>query len=298
MKKFTGLIAVSLICLAALLLLTAPAFPYPSYSALENTAEFGNLSQTNANLPQPDFNKAGCGPTALANSLLYLQNAHPGIYGTSLVLDPNNLAATAKMLVGNPIGTNYLNWTSTDGVYWNDYFKGTRNYIEHQAAGKTTYHGEAWAGTGFPGWVDVHSGYPTWDFLYGALQKSQAVMINWRDNAYSPIKKHYMSITGISFNDFNNNGIIDSGEGQITYIDPRDGGVHTTQLWQDTGQSGNPLMLSYANPDPINYPTWYTGNAQIVMAEAFGPVPLPSTVLLLGSGLLGLAGVGRRLRKS
>ena len=44
---------------------------------------------------------------------------------------------------------------------------------------------------------------------------------------------------------------------------------------------------------------WYSGNVRITLALAEGPaVPLPSTLLLLGSGLLGLAGLGRKLRKS
>lgn len=290
MRK-AGLMIKVLPCCLAVLLLTVAAVQ-ADMSVLENLQDFGHLSQNNSSLPT-GFNSAGCGPTALTNSLLYLQNEYSGIYGTSLVPDPTKLVPTAKMLVGYPSGTNYLNWDSSSGVTWNNYFRGTYNYVEHQASGKTIYQGEVNSGSSFPSWVSVHTGYPTWNFLYSQLQQSRAVMIFWEDSTTNPVNKHYMSLAGMSFTDSNTNGHWDVGEAAtITYIDPKDGATYSNIA---ISQNSNGLLqFTYHN----NVHDWYDGDAQIVMAESFGPVPLPSTLLLLGSGLLGLAGVRSRFKKS
>ncbi len=56
--------------------------------------------------------------------------------------------------------------------------------IESQVS--TIYFGETAGGSGFPGWVNVQLGYPTWDFLYNHLEKSQAVIIFWGDKNDKP----------------------------------------------------------------------------------------------------------------
>jgi hypothetical protein len=178
-------------------------------------------------------------------------------------------------------------------VTWNHYFRGTYDYVERQAAGKTIYQGEANSGSSFPPWVSVQTGYPTWDFLYSHLQQSKAVMIFWEDNTLTPTYKHYMSLAGMSFTDTNNNGRFDPGEAAtITYIDPKDGATYSNIAVSQN--SSGLLHFTYQN----NTYNWYNGDAQIVMAESFGPVPLPGTMLLLGSGLLGLAGLGRKFKKN
>lgn len=290
MKKAGLIIKVLPLCLG-ILLLTVAAVQADMF-VQENLSAFGHLSQMNSNLPT-GFDSDGCGPTALTNSLLYLQNEYSGIYGTSLVPDPTKLVPTAKMIVGYPSGTNYLNWDSSSGVTWNHYFRGTYDYVEHQAAGKTIYQGEANSGSSFPLWVSAQTGNPTWDFLYNQLQQSRAVIIFWEDSTTTPTYKHYMSLAGMSFTDSNNNGRFDAGEAaKITYIDPKDGATYSNIAISQN--SSGLLQFTYHN----NHYNWYNGNAKIVMAESFGPVPLPSTLLLLSSGLLGLLGVGRRLKRS
>ena len=111
-----------------------------------------------------------------------------------------------------------------------------------------------------------------------------------------------MVLTGIYVDDKNGDGWIQNGTdtAYISYIDPIDGKLHTATIWQRGPSSSNPdggLNIDYG--DSSNYPSsgwWYTGNAHIDMAMTIVPAPVPPSVFLLGTGLLGLAGV-RRFRK-
>jgi len=49
--------------------------------------------------------------------------------------------------------------------------------------------------------------------------------------------------------------------------------------------------------DSVGFAGWSHGADANVQVYAH-PVPLPSTLLLLGSGLLGLAGVGRKFKRN
>ncbi len=296
MKKAGLIIRVLPLCLAMLLSLAA-AGNTTSYVVSEGSASaFGNLSQEDA-LMTPTFGNNGCPPTALVNSFIYLQNTYPTIYGTQLVASSStaDMATTAKALTGVPSGTNYLNYDfGTHSTTLKDYFWGTSTYIEGKVPNQTGYLGQV-ISTGYtsdmPAWVNNGAAYPTWQFLFEQLQKSQAVIIFWKD-VPGGTKKHFMSVTGMNFNDANNNGTVDFSENAtITYIDPKDGQQYTSQIWQYTDGT---LRLYYHND---NY-NWYSGNTKIYMAESFGPVPLPGTLLLLGSGLLGLAGVRRRFKRN
>ena len=98
-----SMLAVLLVCLA-LILLAAPSANADSYAASEESSYFGNLVQ-----PYP-FNSSNpyvCAQTSLVNAFVYLQNAYPGTYGTSLVSSPSSMDAVARNLNNNYVTTTW-----------------------------------------------------------------------------------------------------------------------------------------------------------------------------------------------
>lgn len=177
-------------------------------------------------------------------------------------------------------------------LYYRDYIWGINIYVGDK---NTAYAGQmidpgtygtsanpggwGWNGRGQPGWISENASYPRWNFIYNALKLNKAVEIGWRgQDAAANIYHHYLTITGIYFNDLNNNGIIEFRENAtLSYLDPQDGKDYTAHIWQDT--SGN-LFLDYHN-DTYD---WFSGNVQLEMALSEGPRPSITPVLLLLMG--------------
>ena len=177
-------------------------------------------------------------------------------------------------------------------LYYRDYIWGINIYVGDK---NTDYAGQmidpgtygtsanpggwGWNGRGQPGWISENASYPRWNFIYNALKLNKAVEIGWRgQDAEANIYHHYLTITGIYFNDLNNNGIIEFRENAtLSYLDPQDGKAYTAHIWQDT--SGN-LLLDYHN-DTYD---WFSGNVQLEMALSEGPRPSITPVLLLLMG--------------
>jgi hypothetical protein len=327
MKKFRVCFKALSLCLAILLGLTAGAqadsFTVYEGASLTDVSQFGNLNQHNP-IIQAAYGNYGCQVTAYANALVYLQKAYPSVYGTSLVsgYSPDTLATTAVTLGG----ADYMNVQVTRDIDGNitgafsrfrDQVWGVYNYIQAQAPDHTVYSAQmipipnmvnnmppgGWTQTRYqPGWVSMNFAYPTEAFLYNALSNSQALVIHW--NQADPVtgqiiwpgKTHLLTVTGLTWDSDNNSGT-------IYFIDPKGGTQRNSPFWQDP--ANGVLWLDYGETNGVPWtrqdgsPWWFSGDVRITLALAEGPaVPLPSTLLLLGSGLLGLAGVGRKLRKS
>ena len=105
-----------LIAAAALLLACGVNSPLlaTTWSASENSSLFGTLNQHWLDSFYPDFgtgnNNEACSPASMTNSLVYLQNAYPGTYGSSLIA-----TAPANINYNGQSGTTADNWIYTAG---------------------------------------------------------------------------------------------------------------------------------------------------------------------------------------
>ena len=321
MKKFRALSKALSLCLAILLGLAAVVYAdiYTVFegASLENySQQFGNLSQQEKFITDV-YGNYGCPPTAIVNGFVYLQKHYPSIYGTTLVsgYDAASMSNTALTL-GSP---NYMNGLVTKNGnvtstmwYYTDMIWGPNLYSQDQAPGRSVYAAQMYptppTGPGSwttarpqPDWVSMSLTSPTEAFLYNALSKSQALVIAWNQvDSNGQIlwsgAGHVLTVTGLTWNSSDQSGT-------LYYIDPKGGMPHNSPFWLAANGS---LWIDYGETNGIHWKRldgitdwWYSGNAQITVALAEGPVstPLPSTLLLLGSSLLGLAGLGQRLRK-
>jgi hypothetical protein len=325
MNKFKVLPKAASLLLAILLGLTAGAqadsFTLYEGASLTDVTQFGNLNQQNSIITAA-YGNYGCQVTAYTNALVYLQKAYPGIYGTSLVSDysETTMANTAvtlgapnymKVQVTKDSNSKITNAFST----LRDQVWGVNLYIEGSTPGRTVYGAQmisvpdydrftapgGWTETRpQPLWVSKAFTYPTEAFLSDALRNRQGLVIclnqadvygQWLSSGAS----HLVTVTGLTWDS-------SAKHGTLYYIDPSTGTQRNSPFWQ--AANSEMLWLDYGETEGVPWKRqdgtnwWYSGNMRMTMALAEGPaVPLPSTVLLLGSGLLGLAGIGRRLRK-
>lgn len=274
-RSFSRIILLGL----AMLVLTAPA----SYAALyEAQQDYSWWTSDTLNLGQYDAGSLmathGSGPVAAVISFKYLQYMYPEVYGTHLVTDPWNAALT---LASEP----YMN-TGWSGTWVRDCLWGQQLYIEDRLAQRTVYLGQAvsqglysesnlggWTPTRYqPSWLT--EGKPTWQFIFQELLQGKNVELSLR---VGEGESYYVTATRIYFNDGDNNNIVGSEENAlIYYIDPATGVPGSSHIWQ----SGNGELLE----------TDFAPGCFITMAASEGPVPLPSTLFLVGSGALGLLG--------
>lgn len=276
-------LAVLFIC-SMLLSLTAFTAHASLWEVQKDISLYGTLNQ---NLI-PDIGNMACGPTSAINSFAYLENAYPEIYGDTLIpgdnSDPVNLIAAATTLAGST----YMDTTST-GTFWDRFIYGKWQYIEDRAPGSTIYNAQVWntwnwgiaAPGSAPAWVDYQN--PTWQFIYEQLLACEDVeiLLNYADWG------HFLTLTSFHFDDLDNDGIIDVNEtAWVDYIDP------WTGAWGKSDISGGSGFLT------IDYSSTEPQEAWITMVVSESPVPEPSTLILLGIGLLGFAGYGRKKKGS
>ena len=264
---------------AAVLLMTAMA-PATVYHAELPVESYGDLSQQDV----PGFGWSACGPTSATNSMVYLQQTYPELYGTSLVspqsedLDGDgsvdfydDMIATVITL-GSPayMDTAALGHTPQCTFMWGEYL-----YIEQRAPGVTNYAGMCpydWTYYDPPGWVEFAD--PTWQFLYDGLNEGAAMEIAVLNYDFG----HYLSLHAFHWDDANDNGIIDYKEDAwIGFVDAWDGLPSTTHIYHKSGA----IWTEYSD-------TW------IALALATTPIPAPGGLAL--AVLAGLYGGGRRRR--
>jgi hypothetical protein len=177
-------------------------------------------------------------------------------------------------------------------LYHRDYIWGITAYVRSKNTGyagqmtdpgiydtSSNPGGWGWNGRVRPLWIGQNASYPTWNFIYDSLISRRAVQIAWRgQDAGGNIYRHYLTVTGLDFNDINNSGIIKFKENAtISYIDPKDGKAYSAHIWQDNSDN---LFLYYHN-DTYD---WFSGNVQLEMVMSEGPssATAPFLLLLLG----------------
>ncbi|MCK9378130.1 MAG: PEP-CTERM sorting domain-containing protein [Syntrophobacterales bacterium] len=256
-----------------------------SYAALYQVQEDYSWFERNVTLPQlnqePEATH-GSGPVAAIISFMYLQHRYPEVYQEQLVIHP--IADTILLA-----SSTYMN-TGIWGTWVRDFVWGANLFTDARVPGTTVYLGQAvpqgnqspggWTAERYkPSWLT--EGNPTWWFIFEQLCQGKNVEISLGSGSAEP---YFLTATGMSFDDLDNNGVMASEEQAVLYyIDPASGLSGSAYIWQ-TG-AGELLQTDFAP------------GCCITMAVAEGPVPLPSTLLLVGSGGLGLLAFRRRSRK-
>jgi len=299
-------LAVALLLGLALPVLGSPALP-PSYDVQTQLNLYGYLAQNDVSVQPAEIQNYACVPTAVANSLVYLQNKYPGAYGTSLVPDVNlsgtldnpDIGAVASKLATNA----YMNTKSTingGGTWYDMGIYGKQKYIEEVAPGKTTYAAmlsTTWDYGGIdrapgeyppipkPDWVQQNT-LPTWRFLYDNLKDGEDVEIGINEADWG----HCLTLTSFHWTDTNSDNIVQFSEGAtIDYIDPATGAwVNGASIYQASDGLGG--YLPYLT---IPYGDYGGATLNMAMKES----PEPGTLALLLSGSVAVLFMLRRRRR-
>lgn len=281
MKRFSVVFALSVV---ALLLVSVRDNQAGIITVDETTiAAFGTVNQNDVQAADGGGGANSCSPTATMNSFTWLTNAYPNNYvrnGMNLLEGGQATWTAAATLLASAAYMNTSSKTGTSGLNW---ALGKFDYIQNFAPGSTTFAGMYNGNIGVP-WVQNQT--PTLPFLLSQLQQGEDVEIGILPgpNAGPNAIGHALTLTGLTWNDANNNGVFDGGDMlTLNTVDPGNPTVNT------------PLTLNPGNPMTISGPN-YNGYS-LVLAYAESPVPEPSSLILLSVGAASLAGYGWRRRK-
>lgn len=212
-----------------------PRLALAVYSASQPEAQFGSLDQHSLQYSFPQYGSGDAsisgGPVAATNSLVYLQNAYPSIFGNSLLqvasgdMDNNGVLNTYDNWVytaGAKVASySYMNTAASPGIgTWHDNFiRGFADFVEAKAPGKTQYLAQDfWSPTDWgnspssmpqPNWVT--GGAPDWSFIYNGISRNAAVTVLLSKTGSS--EGQYVSVTGITWD-------TDKNSGTLSFVDP------------------------------------------------------------------------------
>lgn len=261
-------------------------------TASEPANMFGNLAQGATKCPN-----LNCGPTAIINSFVFLQNMYPKVYGNNLIGNAAN-PPTKKELVAaaNNLACNFvLNCANrASGTRMGDFILGKRSYINMVGngvlKGSTSFVAQMSQPWGMqhpfhpkaekPEFVSDNTN-PRWRFLYNQIKAGEDVEIL----VDRGILAHYLTLTSITFDPATNLG-------SLSVIDPLTGKATAKPLTlrRVVGKKNNKLLTNYF------------GGSKIIGAVAESPkkivpAPEPASLAMLLVGCIGLLAV-RELRSS
>lgn len=244
--------------------------------------KFGHVDQKDT-----DSGPVGCGPTAAANGLQYLQNANPETFsGRNSLVPGGNLIDVANTLTAGML-------TSENSGTKIEYFvDGLQKYLDAKAPGLVEVHGmlnNAWGWEGGTPSGIVENSPPTLQWLYEQLALGQAVFL--KVGAYETT--HYLTLTGITFDD--------AAKGQMHVVDPWGGKDRTINI-EGLEANGDKKLID------TDYT--YDGKAADYVFDAIAvspkkmpppfppPVPEPETYSMMLVGLGALGTIVRRRKKA
>ena len=246
MKKRNILLFLSFLGLG-LFMAGVPTSAGALYEAGNDYNLYGHLYQDDV----PVIGPMACCPTASINSFTYLQNQFPAVYGSRLASNPPTIIDVQRIAGPNYMYTDKTSGTDDPQVIWGRYL-----YIESKLPLQTSYScqvatrdgqpihgdqpGKAWPSyrpmpsylSNAPGPVSV----PTWQFIYQNLQRGAdlGVGVTYIENGHTTGDGHCLTLRGFSFDDKNNNGRVDKGEGSVSFVDPAQKTEVTYSIWQNS----------------------------------------------------------------
>lgn len=287
-----------LLLAGALLLPAGTAFAGQVLVGQDSADDYGMLNQR-AITGGCDNPEAACGPTATVNSFLYLQNRYPDIYGTRLVPDaahPEQTVVDLAPMMGCVCGSG----TTLAGL-----LAGKRAYIEggtdalgvkHTgvAPGTTTF--ESQEDPGSIAWlVEQLAKGQDIELIYGHYVKQD-------DGSFVRNGGHWVTVTGVTYNDNNDNNAFDAGDtpANLSFVDPYGADNTTIQggIFRGNVAMAPGLVDTGSFGDLLNISGLSGGNNYKLIDGwvAESPIPEPATLILLGASLLILRGVRLRAR--
>jgi hypothetical protein len=167
----------------------------------------------------------GCGPTAAVNSFIFLQNKYPDIYDHKLVASDSqaDMVKVVDDLIDLDKGYMVTD-CKADGTYYAAFITGKQKYIEDKVPGKTVYNARVWfawdtaLGGDKPAYVTDQTA-PTAAWMLKEVQDGEDVEILLDSTGF----QHYVTVTGFTWFDANDDGKVDPGEYSIDFVDPKGG---------------------------------------------------------------------------